>query len=242
MPRVKRATTPKSPRKFQSNPSAPAQFRSGKTVAQEPPSIVDEELARQAQAGSLEAFEQLVYRYEHRVHAFVTQFCRNATDARELTQESFVKAFQNVQQFDARRNFAAWLFTIARRNCIDRHRAAPPVADAAMPELPDDNDPSELIARREDGQSLWRLARRRLGENQFQALWLHYAEDMEVAQVAQVMGKSRVHIKVLLFRARQILGRELNPSRASAKAAPAGNIRPAMTMFATHETPLPPTK
>jgi RNA polymerase sigma-70 factor (ECF subfamily) len=211
-------------------------------LAQELPSVSDEELARQTQAGSLDAFEQLVYRYEHRVHAFVAQFCRNGTDARELTQDTFVKAFQSMKQFDSRRVFAAWLFTIARRKCIDRHRAAPAVADDPIPDLPDDTDPSELIARREDGQNLWRLARKRLGENQFQALWLHYAEDMDVAQIAQVLGKTRVHIKVLLFRARQILGRQLNPSLRLSQAIPTASIRPVVEVFANRQSNLPPAK
>ena len=144
-------------------------------MAQELSSVSDEELARQTQAGSLAAFERLVYRYEKRVRAFISQFCRNATDARELTQDTFVKAFQKMDQFDSRRSFAAWLFTIARRKCIDRHRAAPAVADDPMPDQPDDIDPSKLIARREEEQNLWRLARERLGKNQFQALWLHYS-------------------------------------------------------------------
>ena len=192
----------------------------------EPPSVSDEELARQTQAGSFDAFEQLVERYEHRVHAFVIQFCRNATDAREITQDTFVKAFQSMAQFDSRRVFAAWLFTIARRKSIDRHRAATPVVDESIPEQPDYNDPAQLLADREDRQNLWQLARRRLGENQFQALWLRYAEDMDVAQIAQVLGKTRVHIKVLIFRARQILGRELNPSLALSQAMPTPKAKP----------------
>ena len=181
----------------------------------------DAELARQSQAGSALAFEQLVYRYEHRVHAFTRQFCRNATDAREVTQDTFVKASQSMTQFDARREFAPWLFTIARRKCIDRHRAAPPSADAPMPELTDENHPGELLARREDGEQIWQLARRCLTENQFQALWLRYAEDLDMAQIAQVLGKTQIHVKVLLFRARQILGRRLNPDPSATRAVPA---------------------
>jgi RNA polymerase sigma-70 factor (ECF subfamily) len=178
-------------------------------MTQEAPSISDEELARQTQAGSPDAFEQLVYRYERRILCFISQFSRNSTDAREVTQDTLVKAYQKIAQFDSRRNFAAWLFTIARRTWIDRYRATPRVAQDAGSDLPDENDPSELIARREDGKNLWRLARGCLSENQFQALWLHYAEDMEVARIAQVLGKTQVHIKVILFRARQLLGREL---------------------------------
>lgn len=191
----------------------------------------DAELARQTQAGSAAAFEQLVHRYEHRVHAFATQFCRNADDAREVTQDTFVKAFQSVELFDLHRAFAPWLFTIARRKCIDRHRAARPVPETEIPEAADDNHPAELLARREDRQELWQLARRCLTDNQFQALWLRYAEDMDVAQVAQVLGKTRIHIKVLLFRAREILGSRLNPNQALAGAIP-----PASTNYLAEKT------
>lgn len=172
------------------------------------------------------AFEQLVYRYEHRVHAFVTQLCRNATDACEVTQDTFVKASQSMDQFDPRREFAPWLFTIARRKCIDRHRSSPPPAEAELPELPDENDPAELLARHEDRQHLWHLARRCLSENQFQAIWFRYAEDMDVGQVARVLGKTQVHVKVLLFRARQILSAKLIPGQTLAQAIPPAKAWP----------------
>ena len=189
----------------------------------------DGELSRQARYGSLAAFEQLVYRYERRVHAFVSQFCRSASDACEVTQDTFVKASQSMDRFDPRREFAPWLFTIARRKCIDRHRATLPVAENVLPELPDENNPAELLAQREDRQHLWQLARRCLTNNQYEALWLRYAEDMDVALIAQVLGKTRVHVKVLLFRARQILGRKLNPGQTLAEAIPESKNNPRQT-------------
>ena len=64
-------------------------------------SFSDEELARQTQAGSLTAFEELVYRYEHRIYAFVIQCCHNEADASEVTQDTFVRAFQGIARFDA---------------------------------------------------------------------------------------------------------------------------------------------
>jgi len=176
---------------------------------------LDEELARETQAGSLAAFEELVYRYEDRIYGFAVNSCRNATDAREVTQDTFVRAFRAIAQFDCRRGFGPWLFTIARRKCIDHHRAAPAAAGEPMPEQRDDDDPAELLARREERQDLWGLAHRRLPEPQFQALWLKYAEEMSVAGIAQVLGKTQTHVKVLLFRARQLLGRELQVAEAS---------------------------
>jgi RNA polymerase sigma-70 factor (ECF subfamily) len=187
----------------------------------------DEELARQTQAGSLVAFEELVYRYEARVYGFVANCCRNRADAREVTQETFVRAFQAIGQFDCRRSFGPWLFTIARRKCIDHHRAAPYPTDEAMPDLPDDNDPAELLARQEERQNLWELARRRLPDTQFQALWLRYAEDMSVAGIAQVLRKTQTYVKVLLFRARQALARELRAGQVSASPTRLVSSKPA---------------
>jgi RNA polymerase sigma-70 factor (ECF subfamily) len=175
----------------------------------------DEELARQSQAGSLTAFEELVYRYEGRIYGFISNACHNAADAGEVTQDTFVRAFQAIGQFDCGRGFGPWLFTIARRKCIDHHRSAPSAADEPMPELSDNDDPAELLARQEERQSLWGLARRRLPESQFQALWLRYAEDMSVAGVAQVLRRTQTHVKVLLFRARRVLARELKAGRVS---------------------------
>jgi RNA polymerase sigma-70 factor (ECF subfamily) len=175
----------------------------------------DEELARRSQAGSLTAFEELVYRYESRIYGFVSDTCRSAVDAREVTQDTFVRAFQAIGQFDCGRGFGPWLFTIARRKCIDHHRAAPSAADEPMPELPDNDDPAELLARQEERQSLWSLARRRLPKSQFEALWLRYAEEMSVAGIAQVLRRTQTHVKVLLFRARRVLARELKAGRVS---------------------------
>lgn len=183
----------------------------------QPQSVSDEELARQSQAGSLAAFEELVHRYQARIYHFVAQSCRNGADAAEITQDAFVRAFRAIAQFHPRHRFAPWLFTIARRKCIDHHRAAPPAAVELPLELPGGDDPAELLARREDRQDLWRLARRCLPLAQFQALWLKYVENMDVADTARALGKTQTHTKVLLFRARRMLGRELERARLATR-------------------------
>jgi RNA polymerase sigma-70 factor (ECF subfamily) len=179
----------------------------------DPQPLSDEVLARQSQAGSLDAFEELVHRYERRIYGFVFQCCHRSADAGDVTQDTFVRAFQAIGQFDTRRAFCPWLFTIARRKCIDHFRATPPPADETPPDVEDHEDPAELAARREERENLWQLARRLLPAVQFQALWLRYAEDMSIAEVAQVLRKTQTHVKVLLFRARRSLGRELENAR-----------------------------
>ena len=180
-----------------------------------PQDVSDEELVRQTQADSLEAFEALVYRYERRIYAFVFQACGNAADAREVTQDTFVKAFRALAQFDSRRPFISWLFAIARNKCIDHHRATRAATDEPTDEPTDSDTPALLLSRREEEQNLWQLARRLLPEAQFQALWLRYAEDMEVGQISEVLSKTRTHVKVLLFRARQQLSKNLENQPAA---------------------------
>jgi RNA polymerase sigma-70 factor (ECF subfamily) len=175
------------------------------------PQVADEELATSAQAGSLSDFEELVHRYEGRIFRFVTNSFHNRADAQEVTQEVFVTAYFNLRKFNVQRSFATWLFTIARRKCIDRHRASRSAMQDQVPELPDANDPSSLLVEREARQQLWVTARRIMPELQFQALWLRYAEEMSVEAIARVLGRTKIHVKVLLFRARTRLGRELKP-------------------------------
>ena len=196
------------------------------TVAPDCQLSSDEELARQSQGGSLTAFEELVYRYERRIYAFALHLCRKPVDAREVTQESFVKAFQAIAQFDPRRRFSAWLFTIARRKCIDHYRAAPPFSEDPIPDLPDPDDPAQLLARREESQAIWDLARQHLSDSQFQALWLRYVEGLDVAQSARVLRKTQTCVKVLLFRARQALARRLKVGQASRLAPAISNAPP----------------
>ncbi len=169
----------------------------------------DQDLARQAQAGSLPAFEELVYRYERRIYSFVARGCGSAVDATEVTQQTFVKAYQALAQYDCRRPFASWLFTIARRKSIDHCRANVANAEAQAAEAVTFDDPAELLVAEEDRARFWDFVSRRLPERQFHTLWLKYVEGMDVAQIAQVMRRTRAHVKVLLFRGRRALRREL---------------------------------
>lgn len=190
----------------------------------------DEELARQVQAGSMAAFEELVCRYEKRIFAFASRAHRGA-DAQEVAQETFVRAFRAIGHYNPCQPFAPWLFTIAHRKSIDLYRAAPPPATEPLPELLDPTNPAELLAQREDRDALWHLARKRLPDMQFQALWLKYAESLDVAAIARVLHKTRTHVKVLLFRARQKLAAELAQHAAlNTPHAPA----------APHAAPAPP--
>jgi RNA polymerase sigma-70 factor, ECF subfamily len=198
--------------------------------------LTDEELARRARAGSFPAFEALVQRYEERLYRFLRGCTGNDADARDLAQAVFVTAYQALGQYRSTRAFGPWLFTIARHKFIDHYRAHRSRVISHDPqESTDPDDPATVLSRREEQADFWARVRGLVSVDQFQALWLHYHEEMSVRDIAKALNRTVVGVKVLLFRARQILLRrlssnpELVPAKLpTAKPAPAEPLRRAL--------------
>ncbi len=194
----------------------------------------DEDLAREAQAGSLSSFEELVKRYEARLCTFLSRACRNDADGADLTQETFVTAYTKLNRFDPEQSFETWVFTIARRKCVDHLRARKRLSEESVPQGVDEENPFELAAREDERSDLWARAREILTEVEFQALWLRYVEDLSVEETARVLDRTRTHIKVILFRARTKLAEKLEgfgtragvSRRVSAFRSAEGGINP----------------
>lgn len=195
--------------------------------------VTDEQLAQRAAEDDWVSFDELVRRYEARIYRFAFNSCNHSTDAREVTQETFISVYQNLKKFDPTLSFATWLFTIARRKCIDRSRRPRREFLNEIPEAPDTNDPATLIGKRESAADLWQAARRVLSDTQFQTLWLHYVEDLSVRDVARVMRRTTPHVKVLLFRARKLLARELEVSNDKSPRRPFNPLNPSVASSVT---------
>jgi len=199
--------------------------------------LTDEELARRARAGSFAEFEALVQRHEGRLYRFLRGCTGNDADARDLVQATFVTAYQALGQYRSTRAFGPWLFTIARHKCIDHYRAHRSRVISPDPhESTDPDDPATVLSRREEQADFWAQVRGLVSVDQFQALWLHYHEEMSVRDIAKALARSVVSVKVLLFRARQILLKRLpsNPKLVparmpAAKPGPAAPLRQALT-------------
>jgi RNA polymerase sigma-70 factor, ECF subfamily len=186
----------------------------------------DEGLAARAAAGSRAAFEELVTRYTGRLFHFLKARSASREDLEDLVQETFLKAYRNIDRYDARWKFATWLYTMAVRLAISRHRAAgtgrvrPAAAD---PECPSPG-PQEALVRREEAQrqkNIWNVAET-LSPSAYEALWLRYAEEMPVRDIARAMGKTQVGVRALLHRSRMKLAIKLKaPEQQGLTAAAA---------------------
>ena len=167
-----------------------------------PASPSDEELACRARQGCAESFEQLLRRFQTPVVRFLRRQGA-AEDAEDLAQETFLRAFENLHRYNRRWSFSAWLFTIARRLGINQHRRVRPIADGAAVQLAcaADAEPWQAIAAEEGRRRLWDVAAAVLSRDELTALWLHYVEEMPIAEIALVLGRSRAATKVMMFRA-----------------------------------------
>ena len=176
--------------------------------------IADEALVLRAQDGSLEAFAEIVARFEGRLFNFIARRLgtrRLHADAEDLTQETFLRAWRSVREYRPHHRFSTWLFTIASRLVVDhlRHRSVRRAAHNTMAETFTQREAAPDRATsaddRADGSRLWRIASQILSDDQHAALWLRYAEDLSPGEVARVLGKNEVAVRVMLFRARQAL-------------------------------------
>ena len=164
----------------------------------------------------MSCFGELVTRFEGRLFNFLLQRTRTRSDAEELTQEAFARAWERIGSYDPAWKFSTWLYTIGSRLAISRHRKlgreflgerVQTVSDARA-ERTSRTSPLDAPMVREDrraGRQLWDIAQSVLSDDQYTALWLRYAESMAITEVARVMGKSQVGVRVSLFRARHVL-------------------------------------
>ena len=180
----------------------------------------DEQLAGRARAGCRHSFGELARRFQVRLLRFLQRRVRSTADAEDLLQETFVRAYQRLERYDETRPFGTWLFTIAHRLAVSHHRRSLAIQRATEGFIErdraadrSDTDPSRRMADDENRQRFWDTAADVLSQEQLSATWLFYVEQMPAPQIAEVMGRSWVSVKTILFRARRKLAPLLAVSR-----------------------------
>lgn len=81
--------------------------------------ISDKSLVEQALQKREEAYSAIVFRYQERVTKYILLLVSNNDDAKDISQETFEKAFGMLHSYDSQYAFSTWLFTIAKNCCID---------------------------------------------------------------------------------------------------------------------------
>jgi RNA polymerase sigma-70 factor, ECF subfamily len=188
----------------------------------------DEELAARAAAGSRSAFDELVSRYSLRLFHFLRSRSRSDEDVEDLAQETFLRAYRNIGRYDPQRRFSTWLYTMAVRISISRLRSKREKPLSLNREGLDDSTPGpqESLIRKEEvreARNIWLVART-MKPDEYEVLWLRYAEEMPVKEIARAMKRSPVGVRVLLHRSRLRLGKKLREPSPTASLAEAAAV------------------
>jgi RNA polymerase sigma-70 factor (ECF subfamily) len=178
----------------------------------------DEELAREARAGSRRSFEELALRYKRRLFAYFRPRLGSDQDAEDLVQETFLKLYRNIHNYDPAHRFSTWLYTSANRLAISSYRRKRTAAGRLGAEVADVPAGLAVQAAGETRSAgLWDAAGT-LGGNQYRVLWLRYGEDLSIEEIAASIGKSRLAVRLLLHRARTNLMKRVGPAPGRAEA------------------------
>ena len=166
--------------------------------------------AMQAVAGGdANAFRVIAEALEPRLVRFYAQFGVPEADRDDLYQESCLRLFRSAASYDPRRPFLPWALTVARRVMLNWHRALKTTVPLEEAEHVAAAQRTPSAAAEAD---VWTFARARLPVGAYELLWLRYGEDMEPSEIAAVTGRTAVHVRVLLHRARAALAAALNES------------------------------
>ncbi|MFI4880994.1 MAG: RNA polymerase sigma factor [Phycisphaerales bacterium JB064] len=171
-------------------------------------------MAELAKEGSVAAYNVLVTRYQDRVYRFLLRRTGSSAEAEDVAQETFLRAWQKLHTYEPERPLAPWLLTIAARLAASaaRRRARMRVAPESAVGYVDAAAPCQMPANPDAGHDrrrIWQIAETVLNREQLTAVWLRYVEGLSPAQIARVMDKSGVAVRVMLLRARNVLGEAL---------------------------------
>ncbi len=173
-------------------------------------------LVARAREGCEECLSELARRYFPKLVQLVLPRVANRShmDAEDVAQESLLKAFRNLDSFDPQYRFSTWLYTIAIRVAIDSRRGTQRRSSllAAHCERADATSICSYasIEQRESLTAIWQTARRALNDTQYTAMWLRFAEDLSIGEIASIMRKTQVGVRVALHRARMTMLKELS--------------------------------
>jgi len=171
----------------------------------------DEAIAARVQAGDAEAFGELVERYQEKLLRYARKFLFDVEEAHDSVQDIFIKAYQNIQSFDATRRFSPWIYRVAHNefvNALKKRKASRTVFtidfDTLFPHLtaPDTADSGTL---ERDLRKTLEAELEKLDPKYREPLILYYLESMDYKQISEILQIPVSTVGVRLARARGIL-------------------------------------
>lgn len=180
----------------------------------------DAEILKRCLKGDERAYREILARYRSPIYSLALRMVRQAQDAEDITQETFVRMFRALERYDPTRPFAAWLFTIASRLAIDhlRRRRIRPIplvqtdrttAEEREMEIEDPGLlPDEVAVHREE-ETRTRELIDSLPEHYRIVVILRHQQDLSYDEIAEALHLPLGTVKARIHRARALLKQRL---------------------------------
>jgi RNA polymerase sigma-70 factor (ECF subfamily) len=184
----------------------------------------DEELVARSIGGDAESFNELILRWERPIYALAYRTIGREEDARDVCQETFLRAFRALPGFRGQAKFSSWLYRIALNLCRDwirrerRAQVVQPAENVDLVELASALEPSEtvedLVTRKDLARAVER-AMASLPEEQRTAIVLKEYHGLTFQEIADLVGCPLSTVKTRLYQGLTVLRRELAKSGTS---------------------------
>ncbi len=184
---------------------------------------VDQQLVERVQRGDKHAFDLLVAKYQRKLGRLISRFVRNASEAEDVTQEAFVKAYRALPGFRGDSAFYTWLYRIGintAKNYLLANKRQPPVSTPFDTEeaesfeeaglLHEVSTPENELMSKQVVNTV-QQALQQLPEDLRSALTLREIEGLSYEEIASVMNCPVGTVRSRIFRAREAVAEKLRP-------------------------------
>ncbi|MAD96733.1 MAG: RNA polymerase [Flavobacteriaceae bacterium] len=160
--------------------------------------------------GDTNAYAFLVDSYKDMIYSMVLKMTNNREEAEEISQDTFIKGFQNLDKFKGESKFSTWLYKIAYRTCLDaikknkKHNNTYEINDITMNQIQSVETILQGIER-QDRSRMMKECLNKLPSEERSLLWLFYFDELTLKEIIEVTNLSEANVKVKLHRARKRL-------------------------------------
>jgi RNA polymerase sigma-70 factor (ECF subfamily) len=183
---------------------------------------VDQLLVERVQKGDKQAFDLLISKYQHRIVSLVARYVNDQTEALDVAQEAFIKAYRAIGNFRGDSAFYTWLYRIAintAKNWLVAQKRRPPASDIDAVDaeqydiesrLKDRGTPENELLREEISKTVYGTIAA-LPEDLRTAIMLREMEGMSYEEIATTMECPIGTVRSRIFRAREAIDEQLRP-------------------------------
>ncbi|MEO7936357.1 MAG: RNA polymerase sigma factor RpoE [Dokdonella sp.] len=185
-------------------------------------SELDQALVERVQKGDKSAFDLLVRKYQHKIVSVVTRYVSDWSEAQDVSQEAFIRAYRAIGAFRGDSAFYTWIYKIAintAKNHLVSKGRRPPIGDIAIEDavqlegasqLRDRATPERELLRQEIEQTVFATVEE-LPEELRTAITLREVDGLSYEEIAEAMNCPIGTVRSRIFRAREAIDERLRP-------------------------------